>query len=150
MVIWSLSCIALGQVSGMLAAHLRLTPRIEALQAQLVEREETAAHIWTLYQGAHCNLREAQIHLRQWVWRDWDWWPEGDTSGISCPFDPAPSPLFASAEDAAPAEEHEAVRVTASGRRRPLEGDRTGTEPGLRSAGSGLPGDTDTPGSSHP
>ena len=136
MLLWSLSCLAVGQISGMLAAHLRMAPRIEALQAQLLEREETAAHLWVLYEGAHCNLREAQVHLRQWVWRDWDWWPEGDSSGIHCPWEAAGSPLFASAEEA-PGPEGEERSTEAGGRgRHALVSARADTGPGLPGADS--------------
>ena len=105
MLIWHMAVALLAGLAG----QVSMLPRVEAVQAQLEEREETAAHLWVLYQGAHCTLREAQIHLRQWVWRDWEFWPDGDSSGITCPWEAAGSPLLAAAEDPdAPAPERTA------------------------------------------
>lgn len=101
MLIWTLAVFALGQLSGQVAASLRFTPRVEVLQAQLLEREETADNTWALYESAHCALKRAELTIAQHVWEDATFWPEGDESGIPCPTDPAGSPLLASAEDAA-------------------------------------------------
>ena len=94
MLIWSLSCAAIGQMSGMLAVTLRVEPVIAGLQAQLQEREETAAHLWHAYTGAHCRVKALELSVTQHLWPV-NSWPAGDETGIHCASDPAGSPLFA-------------------------------------------------------
>lgn len=127
-----------------LAGQVAMLPRLKGLEAQLEEREETAALVWELYEGAHCNLREAQIHLRQWVWRDWDWWPDGDPSGITCPWEQVGSPLLVAAD---PAEAEAPTTVAARGGRT-LDAARVVDELGLSGARAGVPGDSNPAGSS--
>lgn len=139
MIIWSLSCFTLGQVSGMLAGYLRFEPKIAGLEAQLAEREETAAHLWHAYQGAHCRVKELELSVTQHLWPV-NSWPEGDEAGIPCETDAAPSPLFDSAEEAGP-------RREAGGRL--MDGDRPVAQLDLRGPGQGLSRNADTPGPSH-
>ena len=77
-----------------------MLPRVEAVQAELAEREETAAHLWHAYQGAHCKVKALELSIDQHLWPA-NSWPDGDESGIHCPTDAAPTPLFASTEEAA-------------------------------------------------
>lgn len=110
MLLWSLMVFCLGQLAGMVA----MLPRVDALQAQLEEREETVANLWYVYTGTHCALKEAELYIQSHLWPDVTWWPAGDASEIPCPTDPASSPLFASAED--PAQEGEASQPPAQER----------------------------------
>ena len=111
LVIWHMAVALLAGLAG----QVSMLPRVEAQAAVVAEREETAGHLWRLYQDAHCQVRELELHVQVHLWADYRAWPDGDPSGIVCASDPAGSPLLANqagqgAQPAAPQRASEAGR----------------------------------------